>query len=212
MEERRRQAELVAAMAHELRSPLNVILGYADLLLDGEFGDLEDAQRTVLTRMQQSARELLDMIGATLELGRREAGIARQALAHVAVAELFADLEADARAALGREGVEVRWDLAPALPALETDGSTLRLALKHALRTAIKQSEGGTVTVAAVPADGAIVLTVTAAGEGPRRPSSEVWLEVAGRLLRGLGGHMEIGPDGRIRMQIPVHAAAADAG
>ncbi len=60
--------EFAASMSHESRIPLNVIIGYADLLLDGEFGPLTVEQSGVLQRVRSSSLDLLDAINRNLDL------------------------------------------------------------------------------------------------------------------------------------------------
>jgi signal transduction histidine kinase len=55
-------AQFVATMFHELRTPLSVISGYTDLLLEGAFGTPTAEQSKALERISKSARELLEMI------------------------------------------------------------------------------------------------------------------------------------------------------
>ncbi|HVN84808.1 MAG TPA: histidine kinase dimerization/phospho-acceptor domain-containing protein [Candidatus Binatia bacterium] len=67
---KRLEVEFVTTMSHQLRIPLNAILGYDDLLLDGEFGALTTEQASVLKRARSSAMQLLDAINTNLDFGR----------------------------------------------------------------------------------------------------------------------------------------------
>lgn len=59
-------AEFVSSMSHNSRIPLNVIIGYTDLLHEGEFGALTKEQESVTRRLRASGRELLDVINRNL--------------------------------------------------------------------------------------------------------------------------------------------------
>jgi len=51
-------------MSHELRTPLSIIMGYVDLLLEGEFGPVTSPQSDVLTCVASKAGELRDLVNA----------------------------------------------------------------------------------------------------------------------------------------------------
>ncbi len=76
--ELRRLAEIrtsfVSTAAHELRTPLAIIQGYADTLLEGALGDLAPPQREALTTLRQSTDRLLEIVINLLDLARLEAG------------------------------------------------------------------------------------------------------------------------------------------
>ncbi len=59
-------AEFISSMSHNSRIPLNVIIGYSDLLHEGEFGALTPEQASVTRRLRASSRELLDVINRNL--------------------------------------------------------------------------------------------------------------------------------------------------
>ena len=104
------KSEFVATMSHELRSPLNIVIGYHELLLDGSFGPLSDAQRDSLRRADRSARELLDLVNATLDLSRLQAKRVTPDIEEVVVRELMEDIAREFGDVLKRPNVEVRWD------------------------------------------------------------------------------------------------------
>jgi len=230
----RLKSEFVATMSHELRTPLNVIMGYADLLLEEAFGALAPEQQNVIARVQRSSRELFDLISATLDLNRLEAGRLDVSVARVSLTDLLADLEADTAARLDARAVEVRWELAADLPELETDRAKLRTVLKNLVGNAIKFTERGHVTISAEPADGAVVFTVADTGIGIRHEDLPVIFEmfrqvetantrrhggvglglyIVKRLVEQLGGEVEVesewGAGSRFRVRIPVRLRRA---
>src|SRR5207247_359061 len=68
------KSEFVGAISHELRSPLNVMLGYLEMTLDRAFGPITAEQRHALRRTQEQSLMLLEMITALLDMNRLEAG------------------------------------------------------------------------------------------------------------------------------------------
>ena len=65
---------VLAAAAHEMKTPIAVITGYADLLLGGHLGELSDQQRTVVYEIQQSAARLQLFTGSFLHFSASENG------------------------------------------------------------------------------------------------------------------------------------------
>src|SRR5262249_26987314 len=93
----RLKSEFVAMMSHELRTPLNAIIGYSELLLEGAFGDLSPEQRHVLDRLHLRGRDLSRLIGDVLDLSRLESGRIGLDLRSVALADVLAELDLEAR-------------------------------------------------------------------------------------------------------------------
>ena len=59
-------ADFVSTMSHQSRIPLNVVIGYSDLLHEGEFGELTQEQKKVTQRLRATGRELLEVINRNL--------------------------------------------------------------------------------------------------------------------------------------------------
>jgi PAS domain S-box-containing protein len=160
------KSDFVATMSHELRTPLNVIIGYHDLLLEGEFGELSEAQAERLRRADQSARELLDLINATLDLSRLEARRMPLQVRDVDLATLVHELDGEIATLRRKTGVRFAWCLPSALPSFRTDPVKLKVVLKNLIHNAIKFTDAGDVTVGAWTAPGRVEFEVADTGIG----------------------------------------------
>jgi signal transduction histidine kinase len=70
----RAKSEFLANMSHELRTPLNHILGFTELVLDKNFGELNETQEEYLNDVHSSSEHLLSLINDILDLSKVEAG------------------------------------------------------------------------------------------------------------------------------------------
>src|SRR5581483_6139952 len=161
------KSEFLATMAHELRTPLNVMLGYLEMPLDEDIGSLTDGQTDALRRTRQQSLALLEMITALLDLNRFEAGRLPVQRAPVPIGGLLHEVMQQVPETWRRPEVELRLDVAPLLPALETDAGKLKTVVRNLLHNALKFTERGHVTLAGdVTASGDLVITVTDTGRG----------------------------------------------
>ena len=64
----------MATLSHELRNPLNTILGFTELLVNGTYGPLSDLQKRPLGHIEVGGRQLLCLINDVLDLARVKAG------------------------------------------------------------------------------------------------------------------------------------------
>jgi PAS domain S-box-containing protein len=160
------KSDFVANMSHELRTPLNVIIGYNDLMLDSAFGPLTEDQRGILRRSGQNARELLDLISATLDLSRLDAGRGSLLVEEIDIRTLVGNLEAEMRTAGFNPGVELRCSVADDVPVLSSDAVKLRVILKNVLGNALKFTHQGSVELNAATDGDGVCLTIRDTGIG----------------------------------------------
>jgi len=68
------KSDFVSSVSHELRTPLASILGYLDVLLEGELGPISGDQAEFLKVVAENARRLLNLINDLLTLSGIEGG------------------------------------------------------------------------------------------------------------------------------------------
>ena len=143
------KSEFLSTMSHELRTPLNVILGYTELLREDAFGPLADEQRDTMSRVHESARSLLELINATLDVNRIEAGRLPVQFDEVILRTLFDDLHDELHQLPRGPGVLLRWDVIVGDKRVRTDASKLKIIVKNLVGNALKFTEAGEVAVRA---------------------------------------------------------------
>ena len=143
------KSDFVATMSHELRTPLNVILGYHEMLGSGELGALSADQRQVVERLSSSARGLLDLVNATLDLSRLEAGHVDVTLADIDPRELLQTILAECAGEAEAKSLQLVSTLPPMGATLHTDAVKLRIIVANLLRNAIKFTDSGDVELTA---------------------------------------------------------------
>jgi len=164
----RAKDQFLAVMSHEMRTPLNAIIGYTDLMDLGIGGDLPEGQRVHMERIRVGGRHLLDLINDVLDLARADARKlevdVRAVDARAVLEEVGALMESQAEA----KGVQVVLDPLPeGFPHVRADLRRIRQILTNLIGNAIKFTESGSVTVRCEPSgDGMVRIHVVDTGIG----------------------------------------------
>ncbi|MEZ5287728.1 MAG: ATP-binding protein [Vicinamibacterales bacterium] len=162
----RAKSAFLATMSHELKTPLNVILGYSELLLD----DADDGVRLDLERIQQAGRKLLGIVNAMIDIARIEAGRVAVDVESIDVGTFVTRAASGVEQAAREKGLTLLTRVAPGMSALHTDPAKLLRIVESLLDNAIKFTDHGHVAVHAKPSvdPGApgCVLTVRDTGIG----------------------------------------------
>ncbi len=143
----RYKSEFLANMSHELRTPLNSILILAGLLADSD-DPLTDKQQEFAETIQQSGKDLLNLIDEVLDLAKVESGSLRLEREVIAVSDLVAFLERTFRPIAENKGVDFRVVVSGSAPAqLTSDYTRVKQIAKNLIANAIKFTDQGSVTV-----------------------------------------------------------------
>lgn len=230
----RSKSEFLAAMSHEVRTPLNAMLGMITVLKDR---DLDKKHRRVVDLLDSSGRQLLIVVNDILDISRMDAG--RVTLEHTAfdIRTLLDEVCATCRT--GQGPVHITCGVDPGLePCRLGDPMRLRQVLLNLVGNALKFTEAGSVNLEVGPSsmdgDGWLLFTVRDTGIGIPDDKLETIFErfsqadestaqcyggsglgltISRRLVQLMGGHIwcqsEVGRGATFRFTARLPAQAA---
>ncbi len=143
----RAKSQFLASMSHELRSPLNSVIGFANVLLKNKEGRLSPEQMRYLSRIGANGEHLLTLINDILDLSKVESGKLEVNLVRLDVKELLRDTVGQMRGQIVDREVRLVLRVPPSITPFETDELKLRQVLINLISNALKFTEEGTVTV-----------------------------------------------------------------
>jgi len=141
------KSQFLANMSHEFRTPLNAILGYTSMLLQGVSGDMSPPQKNKMLRVDSNARHLLSIINDILDISRIEAGKMPLHLEEVEMAALVGELLAEVEPLIQKARLQVLTDLQPGLQPAWSDRQKVKQIVLNLLTNAIKFTPLGHVKV-----------------------------------------------------------------
>lgn len=141
------KSQFLARMSHELRAPMNSIIGYSEVLLDELDGELNEEQKTDVRSVLKASEHLLRLINEILDLSKIEAGHMKVVLEAVRIRDVIRDVEATAEPLLRAKSLSwtvygIEEDVT-----VRADRDRLRQMLLNLVSNAIKFTEKGGLTL-----------------------------------------------------------------
>lgn len=164
----RAKSRFLSNLNHELRTPMNAILGFSELIKSKAFGDMVDKYAEYAEIIHGSGQHLLVLINDMLDLAKIEGGKPTLQETTFAVAPLIRELVGQYQARAETAELMLALALPPCLPQIDADERAVRHILDNLLSNAIKFTPPhGHVTVSAkVEHDGRMALMIEDDGIG----------------------------------------------
>ena len=221
-------------VSHDIRTPLNAILGYCELLQGGFKTEAE--RKEALDSIRASGTTLLQLVNDVLDLAKIDAGMINLQLEPVRLSQLIDEVFASFRLAVAEKGIELVNRTAD-VPTVLLDGHRFRRILFNLVGNAVKFTERGSVTVSASFAGGNLDVAVSDTGCGipsdmvarildpfvqvqdPRHAADRangtgLGLSICQNLVKTMGGELvvesEPGKGSTFKVRIPTEEASAE--
>jgi signal transduction histidine kinase len=212
-----RLAPLLADLGHQLRTPLNGVVGMAGVLGQTR---LDPGQQQMAQVIESSGRTLHAMVGDILDLARLEAGRFVLEERPFSLAEAAEALQRRLAPDLLSRGAVLRLSVSPRARSAEVlgDEAVTRQLLSRLVRRALARCDGEVGLSLSLGADGGLLAEIESAA-GPRRSmelGAELDIPLCRALAQAMGGALEIrrsgsGEEGSYRLLLPLRLCEAAA-
>jgi two-component system sensor histidine kinase GlrK len=164
------KSDFFSTMSHELRTPLTSIKEGTSLLLEGVGGGTTEKQKKLLKIIAVESHRLIDLVNASLDLSKIEAGMMTFNFGSADITPLIQRVVTEVRPWALAKGIVFEVNHPPELPAVPMDTERILQALRNLIGNAIKFTpDGGKVTVSARHENKHLLLTVRDTGIGISR-------------------------------------------
>ncbi len=180
----RLKSEFITNVSYELRTPLNTIIGFTEILLNQYFGELNERQQDYAANILQSSQILLSLIDNILDLALIDAGRLELERGEIEICDMLNAVADLVRAQKQTAGIEV--DCPADIGTVNGDERRLKQALANLVINAVTYSPpGGTVAIRAWRQGGAVDFEVSDQGPGIPEEDHD---RVLNRFETGQGG------------------------
>src|SRR5262245_10456873 len=160
------KSQFVANMSHELRTPLAAILGYAELMQEGFYGNQSDKSMDALTRIRSNGKHLLGLINTVLDIAKIESGQFTLNVTEYAIESVVETVRAATESLAQNKKLTLTTSVDKSLPVGLGDEQRLTQVLLNLVGNAIKFTDAGEVSIAAGARNGHFAVSVTDTGPG----------------------------------------------
>jgi signal transduction histidine kinase len=167
------KSDFLARVSHDLRTPLNSIIGFTRIVLRRMEGQLPALQKENLQKVLISSEHLLTLINELLDLAKIDAGKMEVVADTFRVEDVINMTTATVEPLLKDGRVRLVRDIAADLPPVKTDRDKLKHILFNLLSNAAKFTEEGEIRVSAARENGTLTLAVSDTGIGMKAEALE---------------------------------------
>lgn len=134
---------LVSALAHDIKNPLGIIMGYAELKLDEAEGREDGGEVSIWNRVEDSGRRIVNLVTGFLEASKAESGKLKIGDEPVQINRLLREASQQQEGEIHKKGLTLELDLEERLPDVRGDESQLDRVFWNLIGNAIKFTRSG---------------------------------------------------------------------
>jgi signal transduction histidine kinase len=187
------KTEFLSLASHQLRSPLTSIKGYASMISEGDFGDINIKAKEAVDRIFQSSQNLTIVVEDLLNVSKIESGGMKYEMANFDMADIVRVTAEDFSIAASKKKIKMTYSDDHMNHVVNGDKEKLRQVVLNFIDNALKYTKEGEVDVSLFNRDGHVVVAVKDTGMGM---TPEIKSTLFQKFARGEGARMNTSGSG----------------
>jgi len=173
------KSDFVSAVSHELRTPLTSIKGYASILMTGKLGEVSQAQKERLEKIDKHSNSLTRLVNNLLDISRIESGRVQMEMREISIKDILDSVVDVMAPQIKEKNISLKINTRTKKDMVRADSSQLERVFINLLGNAVKFTPAkGHVTISAREKDGTFEFSVEDSGIGiPRNGMEHVFEE-----------------------------------
>lgn len=160
------KSEFLSFASHQVKAPMSVVKGYAQLIGDGSFGEVPDKVKETSEKIKESADRLIALVNNLLDLRKLEEGRMDFAFEDTDIAKLTTEVVNDLMTLAQKKKLELTVNVPPEELHGKIDIQKFRQVIQNLVDNSIKYTDSGWVKVSAERVDDSYVIKVSDSGRG----------------------------------------------
>ncbi len=192
----RLKSQFITNVSYELRTPLNTIIGFTEILSNQYFGTLNRRQAEYARGILEASHALLGLIDDILDLAVLEAGRFQLDLAEVSIRPMLDSVLALSRESARKQGIALELDCPEGVGTILADGRRIKQALFNLVANALSHTpEGGRIRIEARRETDSVIFAISDTGAGIEviDPQREIGVFGSGNGEKAHGSGLQLG-------------------
>jgi len=143
----RMKTQFLSFASHQVKSPMTVVKGYAELIMDGSFGAVPDKVKETAQKIKESSNRLIALVNNLLDLRKLEEGKVEYSMTDFDIVGLVKNIVEEQKTVAKAKGLELTLEAPAELITVHVDQEKIRQVIQNLVDNSIKYTEHGYIRV-----------------------------------------------------------------